>query len=45
VKLAGNIGTDVSWSDAKKTMVFTASSPVDIKLHLVDNATELQIGA
>jgi len=45
VKLAGNIGTEVSWDATKKTMVFSAADAVDIKLHLVDNATELQIGA
>lgn len=45
VKLAGNIGTKVTWDSDKKIMEFSAADPVDIKLHLVDNATELQIGA
>jgi len=45
VKLVGNIGTTVSWDSTNVKLNFTAGSAVDIKLHLVDNATELQIGA
>jgi flagellin len=45
VKLASNIGTDVTWDSEGKEVAFAAGDAVDIKLHLVDNATELQIGA
>jgi flagellin len=45
VKLASNIGTDVSWDNDNKALTFAAGDAVDLKLHLVDNATELQIGA
>lgn len=45
VKLASNIGTDVSWDNENKALTFEAGDAVDLKLHLVDNATELQIGA
>lgn len=45
VKLVGNIGTTVSWDSTNVKLNFAAGSAVDIKLHLVDNATELQIGA
>ncbi|MEF3254047.1 MAG: flagellin, partial [Deferribacterales bacterium] len=45
VKFAGNIGTNVSWDSTNKELDFSAGSAVNMKLHLVDNATELQIGA
>lgn len=46
VKLAGNLDTSISWSATSRKLDFSnASGAVDIKLHLVDNATELQIGA
>jgi len=45
VKLAGNIGITASWDATNAKLGFAAGSAVDIKLHLVDNATELQIGA
>ena len=46
VNLAGNIGTSISWDATNKEIDFTASSSSEnIKLHLVDNATQLQIGA
>lgn len=46
VNLAGNIGTSIAWDATNKEIDFTASSSSeDIKLHLVDNATQLQIGA
>jgi len=45
VKLASNIGININWDNVKKAVEFTAGDAVDLKLHLVDNATELQIGA
>jgi flagellin len=45
VKLASNIGININWDNDKKAVTFAAGDAVDLKLHLVDNATELQIGA
>ncbi|WP_303852720.1 flagellin [Seleniivibrio woodruffii] len=45
VKIDSAVGLDISWDDSKKSMTFGSSGAEDIKLHLVDNSTELQIGA
>uniref|UniRef100_UPI0026F0AA10 flagellin n=1 Tax=Seleniivibrio woodruffii TaxID=1078050 RepID=UPI0026F0AA10 len=45
VKIDSALGLDISWDDDKKSMTFDAGDNEDIKLHLVDNSTELQIGA
>ncbi|MCA1933575.1 MAG: flagellin [Calditerrivibrio sp.] len=46
VEFASNIDTTVSWSASNRKISFAgAAGSVDLKLHLVDNATELQIGA
>jgi flagellin len=45
VNLASNIGVDVSWDSTNKEVTFNPGEAVDIKLHLVDNSTDLQIGA
>ncbi|TCK62423.1 flagellin [Seleniivibrio woodruffii] len=44
VKVDSAVGLDISWDDISKTMTFTGSSD-SVKLHVVDNTTELQIGA
>ncbi|MGE4267072.1 MAG: flagellin [Deferribacterales bacterium] len=45
VEIDSAVGLDITWDDTKKTMKFDAGEAEDIKLHLVDNSTELQIGA
>ncbi|MGE4317551.1 MAG: flagellin [Deferribacterales bacterium] len=45
VEIDSSVGLDISWDDNKKEMVFSEGTAEDIKLHLVDNSTELQIGA
>ncbi|GAB1536478.1 flagellin [Geovibrio sp. ADMFC3] len=46
VKISSNVGVDASWDSTKKEMTFTATGETeDIKLHLVDNAMKMQIGA
>ncbi len=45
VKIDSAVGLDISWDDTEKKMTFDSSTSEDIKLHLVDNSTELQIGA
>ncbi|ADD67249.1 flagellin domain protein [Denitrovibrio acetiphilus DSM 12809] len=45
VEIDGSTGLDISWDDAKKEMTFAAGSSTDVKLHVVDNAMEMQIGA
>ena len=45
VKIDSAVGLDISWDDTEKKMTFASSEAEDIKLHLVDNSTELQIGA
>ena len=45
VKIDSALGLDISWDDTKKSMTFSSGDNEDIKLHLVDNSTELQIGA
>ncbi|MGE4317549.1 MAG: flagellin [Deferribacterales bacterium] len=45
VEIDSAVGLNISWDDNKKEMVFSEGTAEDIKLHLVDNSTELQIGA
>ncbi len=45
VKIDSAVGLDITWDDNSKKMTFGSSGAEDIKLHLVDNSTELQIGA
>jgi flagellin len=46
VKIDSDVGVDVSWNSDKKEFTFAASGETEnIKLHLVDNAMEMQIGA
>ncbi|WP_322874085.1 flagellin N-terminal helical domain-containing protein [Geovibrio ferrireducens] len=46
VKVDSNVGVDISWDSTKKELSFTATGESeDIKLHLVDNAMKMQIGA
>ncbi|TCK62466.1 flagellin [Seleniivibrio woodruffii] len=45
VKVDSALGLDITWDDTNKEMTFNAGTAEDIKLHLVDNSTELQIGA
>ncbi|QAR34222.1 flagellin [Geovibrio thiophilus] len=46
VKIDSDVGVSISWNSTKKTMEFSATGESeDIKLHLVDNAMEMQIGA
>ncbi len=46
VKIGSSVDIQSSWNNTAKKIDFSSKSgSVDIKLHLVDNATELQIGA
>ncbi|WP_265821971.1 flagellin N-terminal helical domain-containing protein [Geovibrio ferrireducens] len=46
VKIDSDVGVSISWNSTKKTMEFSATGESkDIKLHLVDNAMKMQIGA
>ncbi len=46
VQIASDAGVSISWDATNKELDFSASgSSEDFKLHLVDNSTELQIGA
>jgi flagellin len=46
VKVDSNVGVDISWDSTKKALSFTATGESeDMKLHLVDNAMKMQIGA
>ncbi len=46
VQIASDAGVSISWDATNKELDFTASgSSENFKLHLVDNSTELQIGA
>lgn len=46
VKIDSSVDIQASWNSTSKKISFSSKSgAVDIKLHLVDNATELQIGA
>jgi flagellin len=46
VEIGSNVGIDISWDEANKKLSFSATGESeDIKLHLVDNAMKMQIGA
>lgn len=46
VEIDSAVGLSISWDDTNKEVTFTGSTEAEnIKLHLVDNSTELQIGA
>lgn len=45
ITVDGSVGLDISWDDTKKEMSFAAGKAEDIKIHVVDNAMEMQIGA
>ena len=45
VGISSKAALDISWDDSTKSMTFAAGSNEDVKLHLVDNAMEMQIGA
>ncbi|QAR34224.1 flagellin [Geovibrio thiophilus] len=46
VKIDSDVGVDISWDSSTKELNFTANGESeDIKLHLVDNAMKMQIGA
>ncbi len=45
VNIDSRAALDISWDDSTKEMTFAAGSNEDVKLHVVDNAMEMQIGA
>ena len=46
VKIASDVGINAAWNSTDKKLEFTGSGASEnIKLHLVDNAMEMQIGA
>ncbi|MGD9807292.1 MAG: flagellin [Deferribacterales bacterium] len=45
ITVDGSVGLDISWDDTKKEMSFAAGEAEDVKIHVVDNAMEMQIGA
>lgn len=46
VEIDSNVGINMGWDDTSKTMsVSTTGQTQNLKLHLVDNAMEMQIGA
>jgi flagellin len=45
ITIDGSTGLDISWDDTKKEMSFAAGEAEDVKIHVVDNAMEMQIGA
>lgn len=45
VTVDGSVGLDITWDDTNKEMTFGAGTAEDVKLHVVDNAMEMQIGA
>jgi len=45
VKINSDAGLNISWDSAEKSMTFASGSTENVKLHVVDNAMEMQIGA
>jgi len=45
VKIDSRAALSMSWDDSLKEMSFTAGTNENVKLHVVNNATEMQIGA
>ncbi|WP_022852142.1 flagellin [Limisalsivibrio acetivorans] len=46
VEIDSDVGIDINWDNTNREVTFSASgASEDIKLHLVDNAMEMQIGA
>ena len=45
VRIDSDAGLDISWDSSNKQMTFAAGSAENVKLHVVDNAMEMQIGA
>lgn len=44
VNIASDAGLSISWDDSNKEMTFAAGDTEKAKLHVVDNAMEMQIG-
>lgn len=45
VNIDSRAGLDISWDDTNKEMSFASGGTEEVKLHVVDNAMEMQIGA
>jgi len=45
VGIASNTALSVSWNDTTKELDYSAGTAEEVKLHVVDNAMEMQIGA
>jgi len=45
VDISSSTALSISWDDTNKEMSYTAGTAEDVKLHVVDNAMEMQIGA
>ncbi len=45
VGIASDTALNITWDDTNKELDYTAGTAEDVKLHVVDNAMEIQIGA
>jgi len=45
IEIDGSTGLDISWNADEKEMKFDKGDAEDVKIHVVDNAMEMQIGA